>query len=208
MELITVRRSLVVIALSAPFSTFAIAGAANQGAQAGQANQGAQAGQGAGFDADAYAVVSDPQIAGILRIASENEIDTSQLAATRAQTPEVKTFAVKLSQDHTALAKEADQLLNKQGIQAEDSQDSLSLRAQGVRDMATLRLTPDGASFDREFVKEQVDGHQQLLDLIDATLLPSAHNEELKGFVQRLRMGVVDHLDTAKKLQATLGAQQ
>ncbi len=46
--------------------------------------------------------------------------------------------------------------------------------------------------------------HQQVLDAIDKTLIPSAQNAELKGLLVAVRPAFVAHLDHAKSLQASL----
>ena len=50
-----------------------------------------------------------------------------------------------------------------------------------------------------------MSNHQSVLDALDKTLIPSAQNAELKDLLVKTRPAFVDHLNHAKKLQASLG---
>jgi putative membrane protein len=47
--------------------------------------------------------------------------------------------------------------------------------------------------------------HQNALDALDKTLIPSAQNAELKALLEKTRPVVAAHLDRAKKVQSELG---
>ena len=49
--------------------------------------------------------------------------------------------------------------------------------------------------------------HEQVLDALDKTLIPSAQNAELKSLLVAVRPAFVAHLDHAKHLQSTLAAK-
>lgn len=46
--------------------------------------------------------------------------------------------------------------------------------------------------------------HQQVLNAIDTTLIPSAQNSELKALLVAVRPAFVGHLEHAKMIQASL----
>jgi putative membrane protein len=62
-----------------------------------------------------------------------------------------------------------------------------------------------GAAFDKAYVDHEVAYHQQVLDAVDKTLLPSAKNDQLKALFVKVRPAFVAHLEHAKHLQSTLG---
>ena len=62
-----------------------------------------------------------------------------------------------------------------------------------------------GAAFDKAYIDYEVVYHQQVLDAIDKTLVPSASNAELKALIVKVRPAFVAHLEHAKSLQASLG---
>ena len=55
------------------------------------------------------------------------------------------------------------------------------------------------------FIDHEVAYHQQVLDAVDKTLMPSAQNAELKSLLVSVRPAFVAHLEHAKNLQASLG---
>ena len=61
-----------------------------------------------------------------------------------------------------------------------------------------------GAAFDKAYIDHEVAYHQQVLDAIDKTLIPSAQNEELKALLVKVRPAFVAHLEHAKMVQASL----
>ncbi|MEO6024598.1 MAG: DUF4142 domain-containing protein, partial [Burkholderiales bacterium] len=51
----------------------------------------------------------------------------------------------------------------------------------------------------------EVAYHQQVIDAIDKTLIPSAQNAELKALLVKVRPAFVAHLEHAKQIQTSLG---
>jgi putative membrane protein len=62
-----------------------------------------------------------------------------------------------------------------------------------------------GAAFDKAYVDHEVAYHQQVIDAIDKTLIPSASNAELKALLVKVRPAFIAHLEHARHLQGTLG---
>jgi len=78
------------------------------------------------------------------------------------------------------------------------------LKKGGQENVAKLN-TLKGAAFDKAYVDHEVDYHQQVIDAIDKTLIPSAQNADLKALLVKVRPAFIAHLDHAKQLQSTLG---
>ena len=74
----------------------------------------------------------------------------------------------------------------------------------GDENLAALKKL-SGSAFDRAYVDHEVAYHQSVLDALDATLIPSAQNPELKALLVKVRPAFAAHLDHAKKLQGELG---
>jgi len=85
-----------------------------------------------------------------------------------------------------------------------DSATSKSLKTGGDENLANLKKL-SGAAFDRAYVDHEVAYHEQVIDALDKTLIPSAQNAELKNLLVSVRPAFVAHLDHAKHLQASLG---
>jgi putative membrane protein len=146
---------------------------------------------------------TDAQIASIVVTANQVDVDAGQLAAARTTNPEVKKFAQLMVTDHTGVNKSATALVTRLKVTPEDNATSQALKDGGEKNIANLK-TLKGAEFDKAYVDHEVAYHQQVLDAVDKTLIPSAQNAELKALLVKVRPAFVAHLEHAKHLQATL----
>jgi putative membrane protein len=147
--------------------------------------------------------INDAQIASIVVTANQVDIDAGKLATTKASDPEVKKFAQLMVTDHTGVNKSAVELATKLKVTPEDNPTSKSLKAGGDENVAKLK-TLTGAAFDKAYIDHEVAYHQQVLDAVDKTLIPSAKNAELKALLVKTRPAFVAHLEHAKQVQASL----
>ena len=148
---------------------------------------------------------NDAQIAQIVVTANQVDIDAGKLARTKASNPEVRQFGETMIKDHTAVNKQATDLVKKLKVKPEDNATSRSL-AQGGRDNLThLRELKKDGEFDRAYVDHEVAYHQAVIDALDKTLIPNAKNAELKDLLAKSRPAFVAHLDHAKMIQSKLG---
>ena len=147
---------------------------------------------------------NDAQIASIVVTANQVDIDAGQLAKSTSTNPEVKQFAQLMITDHTGVNKSAVALVTKLKVTPEDNPTSQSLKSGGEQNVANLKKLK-GADFDKAYIDHEVAYHQQVLDAVDKTLIPSAQNAELKALLVKVRPAFVAHLEHAKKVQAALG---
>lgn len=147
--------------------------------------------------------INDAQIASIVVTANQVDIDAGRLAKARSTTKEVAAFAELMVTDHTGVNKAATDLATKLKVTPEDNPTSQSLKAGGDKNIATLKGLK-GNAFDKAYVDHEVAYHQQVLDALDKTLIPSAKNEELKALLVKVRPAFVAHLEHAKHLQSSL----
>jgi putative membrane protein len=146
--------------------------------------------------------VNDAQIASIVVTANQVDIDAGRLAVARAMSEEVRTFARLMVTDHTGVNKAATDLAAKLKVIPQNNPTSQSLKADGEKSLAHLK-TLSGHEFDKAYIDREVAYHQQVIDALDKTLIPSATNEELKALLVKVRPAFVAHLEHAKRLQAT-----
>lgn len=146
--------------------------------------------------------VNDAQIASIVVTANQVDIDAGKLAASRATSDEVKSFAKLMVTDHTGVNKSATDLAAKLKVTPQDNPTSKSLKTDGEKSLARLK-TLKGAAFDKAYIDREVSYHQQVIDALDKTLIPGATNEELKALLVKVRPAFVAHLEHAKRLQAS-----
>jgi len=147
---------------------------------------------------------SDAQIAAIVVAANQVDIDAGKLAESKASNSKVKAFGKQMVTDHSGVNKQAVALVTKLKVTPEDNATSKSLKSGGADNVRSLEKL-SGAAFDRAYVDHEVAYHQQVLDALDKTLIPSAQNAELKSLLVSVRPAFVAHLDHAKSLQASLG---
>lgn len=146
---------------------------------------------------------SDAQIAAIVVTANQVDIDAGQLAKSKGSTADVKAFAQQMVTDHGGVNQKAKALVAKLHVTPAASDTSAALQKGGVENVAALQKL-SGAAFDRAYVDHEVAYHEQVIDALDKTLIPSAQNAELKDLLVSVRPAFVAHLEHAKHLQAAL----
>jgi putative membrane protein len=149
--------------------------------------------------------INDAQIASIVVTANQVDVDAGKLAAAQGTNPEIKKFGQQMVTDHMGVNKSASELVTKLKVTPQDNPTSQALKAGGEKNVAKLKALK-GAAFDKAYIDNEVAYHQQVLDAVDKTLIPSAKNEELKALLVKVRPAFVAHLEHAKHVQSTLGA--
>lgn len=147
---------------------------------------------------------TDAQIAHIVATANQVDIDAGKLAQSKASHKDVKAFGQQMVTDHSAVNQQATALVKKLKVTPQDNPTSQSLKAGGEDNVKHLK-TLKGAEFDKAYIDHEVTYHQQVLDALDNTLVPSAQNAELKALLVKVRPAFVGHLEHAQQIQARLG---
>ena len=147
---------------------------------------------------------SDPQIVGIVVTANQIDINAGKLALQKSHNAEVRKFAQDMVNDHTAVNKSVAQLGAKLHVTPAASPTQAALK-KGAAESAAHLKTLSGAEFDRAYVDHEVAYHQQVIDAVKATLIPSAQNAELKSALEGAAPMFQGHLEHAQHLQASLG---
>jgi putative membrane protein len=146
---------------------------------------------------------SDRQITGVMIAANQVDIDAGKLAKSRSKNKEVVAFAQSVIADSTAVNKQTFELMKKLRVKLTESDTSRSLRGSGKDTLAKLKELK-GEDFDRGYADNAAAYHQQVLEMIDTDLIPSAQNAGLKELLAKVRPAVAAHLDRVKTLQASL----
>jgi putative membrane protein len=147
---------------------------------------------------------SDAQIASIVVTANQVDIDAGKLAESKGSNADIKAFGKQMVTDHTGVNKQAVALVTKLKVSPEDNATSQSLKKGGEDNVKNLK-TLSGAAFDRAYIEHEVAYHEQVIDALDKTLVPSTQNAELKNLLVSVRPAFVAHLEHAKMVQAKLG---
>src|SRR3954464_14089121 len=147
---------------------------------------------------------TDPQIAGIVVAANQIDIDAGKVAKSRSKNKQVQDFAQLMITDHTAVNKQASDLVKKLKVKPAESDTSRALKS-AAKQTAEKHKALKGAAFDKAYADNEVAYHQQVLDALDKVLIPNAQNAELKGLLEKVRPAIAAHLEHAKMMAASLG---
>ena len=138
-----------------------------------------------------------------VRLAAESdmfEIQSSQMAAERAQNADVKAFARMMIEAHNKSTADLKAALQASG-QAITPPTQPSEEV--AEDLNELREVEAG-DFDKEYIDAQVDAHQSALNLMQR-YAGDGDVPELQAFAAATAPVIQQHLDQAKALQEKLG---
>lgn len=143
---------------------------------------------------------TDAQIGGIFKAMAAAEIAESQYAVSVTKNAKVSTFAKKTVDDYTKAMSDLASLLQTNHIIAvSNTYGGLLASMTTAQTQALHGMT--GADFDRTYVMYQQETCHMLLNVLDAQLIPEAHNQPLRTLLTQIRGTVAQHLTLA----ATLG---
>ncbi len=147
--------------------------------------------------------LTDAQIAAIVVAANDVDVKVGEQAKSKATDQKVKDFGQRMITDHTAVNKQATDLVTKLNVTPEENPTSQALRQAGEQTVAQLQGL-SGAAYDKAYIDHEVQYHQQVIDAVDQQLLPNAQNAELKTLIEQVRPALEGHLEMAKQIQAQL----
>ena len=143
--------------------------------------------------------LNDQQIVKITDSVHNSEIEQARLAQQKTENPQVRQFAAMMIDQHDQARQQESAL----SLGSEESPLSRRLQAKSEATLEELR-TKQGTSFDRAYLRAQVEGHQEVLDTIRNELRPTAQNSQLQVYLQQLEPKVAQHLDHARQAEQGL----
>jgi putative membrane protein len=178
------------------------AGAAGTGETAGAAGDAAGE-SGVGGEAGAAATLNDAQILKVLSTANTGEVSVAQVAKPALQNAAALSFAQMMIEEHGAANGQTLALVSSKHLAPEPSEVSESLEADTASVISKLSTTLP-AAFDKTYISSQVTMHQQVLNVIDARLIPDASDADVKALLATLRTSVATHLSAAQAINTSL----
>jgi len=151
----------------------------------------------------AAAAPTDPQIAHIAYTAGALDVAAGNQALKMSHNAAVREFAQEMVRDHTAVNQKALALVKKLHVTPEANATSTGLTKAADAERAKLSKLK-GAAFDREYVNNEVAFHKTVNGALASTLIPSAHNAELKSLLQTGLTLFKEHQAHAEQLAAKL----
>jgi putative membrane protein len=148
-------------------------------------------------------MLTDAEILRVLEVANDGEVMLSQLAVQKATSADVRGFAERMVNEHTAARQRLTPLMQNQGLQAVDNNISQQHQEE-IQRMMNMLENVQGENFDLAFMDAQVAAHARTAMVGDALLTPQAQNQSLVQELRILRVDVQTHLQEAAAIQAGL----
>ena len=150
-----------------------------------------------GQHADAKIARSD---SAFLKQAAQNgnaEIEASKLAVAKSGSPQVKTFAQQMIDDHTKVGDELKTLASSKGVEVSDKP--------SIAQSAKIKLLDamSGASFDKRYASMiGVTAHRDTVKLFQKASA-NAKDADVKAFASKTLPALQQHLEMAQSLKST-----
>jgi putative membrane protein len=142
---------------------------------------------------------TDANVVDALTAANQGEVDYSQIGADKATNPSVKKFAQLMVKDHSAMLDGVKSLTTKLNLTPAANDKVSDIQKENQKDITDLNAKT-GKDFDKEFMEEQIDMHQETLDLLK-DLDSRTTNPDLKAAIAEATPKVQAHLDQAKAIK-------
>ncbi|HEY3356196.1 MAG TPA: DUF4142 domain-containing protein [Polyangia bacterium] len=181
----------VMLALLLSSAVLGVAGCDNESKAAPSASDG-----GAGV-----AILNDQQSAEVLNVANGAEVAQGLLAGPRATEADIKAYAQRMVNEHSAIQQRQRQLYQQVGIIPEPTATSTQLQSTANTTLQDEQQR-GGRDFDLSYLLNEIKQHQNLLNLIDQAMLPGAQNAQFKAALASFRATEQDHLTAAQQLVA------
>ena len=123
------------------------------------------------------------------------EVQAGKLAAEKGQSDVVKQFGQQMVDAHTKTTEELTGIVKSKNIKV-DLPPKLDAKHQKLIDDLNSASPQD---FDKTYAKQQVDGHQEAVDLFKK-YASSGDDADVKQFAEKTLPTIEHHLDEAKKL--------
>jgi putative membrane protein len=146
---------------------------------------------------------TDPQIAHIAYTAGAIDVAAGKQALAKSHDPKVRDFAAEMVRDHTAVNDKALALVKKLGVTPQPNPTSAALQKQADAERGKLAKL-SGRAFDRAYAANEVAYHKTVNGALEQTLIPSAHNGELKSLLGTGLKLFEEHQAHAEQLAAAL----
>jgi len=141
--------------------------------------------------------VDDKTFATKAATAGKMEVKLGQMAEQRAASADVKKFAQRMVEDHGKANKELAEIV---GAPQDANREADREHQQELDRLAKLQ----GAEFDREYVKAQVKGHEEAVQLFE-TEARNGQDSRLKAFAAKYLPTIRDHLQMVRALAGKTG---
>jgi len=129
------------------------------------------------------------------------EVAAGEMASKNAAGEEVRNFGARMVQDHGQANQRLMEIAKNKGVQAPDQ---MSKKHARMIDRLAKRT---GADFDREYMKLMVKDHREGIKMYEKQAR-EGKDPDLKAFAESTLPTLREHLNTAMKIQQTMGKEK
>lgn len=147
--------------------------------------------------------LSDGQILGILASVDAGEIEQARFAFSQANDPRVKEYAEHMIQQHSDSTREITALASQNGLTPTASNNSSVLQTKSQKILEGLKSATD-ASFDATYMQAQIQQHQEVLDMLQAQLMPASRSDAVAAQLKSTHTMIQAHLNEARRIEPLL----
>ena len=147
---------------------------------------------------------TNDHIFGFAHNANEGEIALGKLAETKATNAKVKAYGAEMVKDHQTMMKDAHALMEKVKAAPDSMWDDAKDLANNGRDkLKELTDKAKGADWDKNYIDNQVETHQKVLDKLNDAA-KSTTDSTVSAGLAKTAAKVQEHLTKAQSIQAGL----
>jgi putative membrane protein len=150
------------------------------------------------------APLTDGQILKVAEAVDKGEIEQSKEVQKKARNPQVKKLAAELIQHHTKNKQKGQSVGKKAQLTPEDSSVLSELSAKAEENLQTIKAAPDAKLAEQAYVESQIRQHENVLELLNTRLIPSAMNAELKSALEETRKMIETHIEEARRVKQAI----
>ena len=147
--------------------------------------------------------LDDAEILQIVTTLDSGEIERAAVARKRATARQVAAYAEQMFHEHTRAKHLAEQLAGSLGPRPVQSPLAEDLGGTSRETLQTLEAA-DSAAFDELYIRDEIQQHEEMVDLLDNHLIPRADDPRLKLHLQNSRTLVDNHLSKAREVQGLI----
>jgi putative membrane protein len=144
--------------------------------------------------------LTDPEIASVAVVANQIDVNYAKIAKTRSKNADILKFAQTMSDDHTAIIKQAVALVTKLGVTPKDNAVSQKLLSDAEKTKKQL-ISKSAKAFDKAYIDNEVAYHKAVISAVEGLLIPQSQNAELKKLLQDVVPTLKAHLAHAEMVQ-------
>ena len=151
------------------------------------------------------AAPSQAEALALVSAVDDHEMKLAEQAKSKHVSGDVMGYANMMSAEHAKNMADTAAQLEKNGGAPADSARLNEMKAKGDAETAQLAAL-EGHAYEHAYMDAMVNGHTDVLGMLDAMLIPAATDAAVKAHLQMTRDAVQKHLEKAKSVKASLKA--